>query len=338
MSRAWSNAGMLFLNRALEASSQDSTASSNASSAEAMLRHATVLSPQNWVAWRGLGFALATQGRENEAIGAWRMSGVMDQVTILAASLDLVRQGRDSSAVVLWKNAGNMSQLLRSPEERELNLEQYGDVRWWYEFATVMEPDLGDAWHYLGLVYVRTGQVEKSLAAYKRATESKVFRAIGRSSSYCSMGMVFGWSMSPQQLDLALQAFDTAIRLRDFSTDLEAARCHEGRGEVLLWQNANPGEYLIEFQQALELNPDFAYAHLMLGVAYFNRYQDVALAATEIHKAIELDPQDKWIYYHAGVIYQKAGRIDDSIVMFERALVIDPGLEKARQMLATLRD
>jgi len=306
LSHAWSNAGAVILGRTL-AIALDEDASRCAVQAETMFHQATAYDAENHSAWRGLGFALAAQGREDEALTVWRNTSDTDQMSTIAMTwgFSLVAQGRE------------------------------GQVWSWYERA--MEPGMGDAWYDLGLAYEKS-QPYQALEAYKRATEAEVFDRVGRSSSYYRMGIVYQRLVEPSQLGAALTAYETAIAVDDFTTGLEEAACHYARGEVLWWTHGDPDDYIAAFQRAIELNPDHVSAHVLLGVAHYTRYQDVAMAEAELRKAMALDPHYRWPYFYLGDIYQKSGRSEEAIAMYEQALAVDPFFEAARQRLYALEE
>jgi Tfp pilus assembly protein PilF len=76
----------------------------------------------------------------------------------------------------------------------------------------------------------------------------------------------------------------------------------------------------------------------MLGVAYYIRYKDVAMAEAEIRQGLELSPENEWAYLHLGDIYRQAGRTDEAAAMYERALEIAPKSEAARERLQALHE
>lgn len=278
-----------------------------ANRAELLLQKAIRYDPRNQSAWRGLGFALASQGHEEQAI-------------------------------VVWQSGSGMAKEFIQRGEQARRSGQYQESLEWYKRATSVNLELGDIWYGMGLTYEEMNQGEKALEMYTQAADSTVFTGIGRSSPYYRQGMIYQLQKKPPQLEAALVVYEVAIEIDDFSNDLEAANCHYQRGEILRWAGRNPDEYIAEYQRAIVLNPDFASAYIYLGVAYYIRYGDAVKAEVEIQKAIMLDPEHKWAYYHLGEIYRQEDRVDEAIIMYKRALGIDPDFEVALKQLQLLID
>lgn len=336
VSRVWSNVGLVVLSRALVLT-PDESASQTAAQAEDILRQAMAYDAGNRSARRGLGFAHAVQGREDEALNIWQSAGGIDQISALGWGFALMAQGRENEAVAVWR-AADMTQLFITLGERARTEWQYEEAQLWSERAVAVEPSLGDTWYDLGLVYEKLDQPGKALYAYERAAEAEFFDQVGRSSPYYRLGVVYQWLMEPSQLGAALTAYEAAIAVDDFTTDLEAANCHHALGEVLWWIHGNPDDYIAASQRAIELNPDQVSARVLLGVAYYIRYQDVAMAEAELRKALALDPHYRWPYFYLGDIYQKSGRSEEAIAMYEQALAVDPSFESAQQRLHALQE
>ena len=87
----------------------------------------------------------------------------------------------------------------------------------------------------------------------------------------------------------------------------------------------------------IALNPKHSVAHLLPGIATYERDEDAVAAEAEILKAVELAPQSKWVRYYLGDIYRKEGRTNEAAAMYEQALAIDPDFEAAQKRLAALK-
>jgi tetratricopeptide (TPR) repeat protein len=229
-----------------------------------------------------------------------------------------------------WAEAGVMAEDLANAGEGARKTERYGEALTWYEYAMRQDPDLGDPWYYLGLLYEDQEQWEDALAAYQRAIASGRLGQVHRSSPYYRLGTLFQWRLGEQRLDNALAAYEAAIDANHFRSDWEAAECHYRRGEILRWQEAELDDYISEFRQAIALNPQHGPAHLALGVSIYKRDQDGAAAEVEILKALDLAPQHRWAYYYLGEIYREEGHMDEAAAMYKQALEIDPAFKEAR--------
>ena len=98
-------------------------------------------------------------------------------------------------------------------------------------------------------------------------------------------------------------------------------------------------EAIDEFQQIVEIFPDFKELYSMLGNAYFrNNMTNQAMSAYK--RVTELDPQDVDAYENIGVIYANDGEYVKAITEWEKILEIDPhrldiekNVEKAKNIL-----
>ncbi|MCR4408480.1 MAG: tetratricopeptide repeat protein [Anaerolineae bacterium] len=273
-------------------------------------------------------------GPEWEMTGDWAGWGEPRLVDAEALPLTALRPAEQM--VRQWQAAGLTAQDFIARGEEERQAKQYQEALRWYERATWLEPGLGDGWYYIGLAYEGLEQWKEALGAYEQAIETGSFASVHRSSPPYRLGAIYQWRLEPRQTDAALAAYEAAIATNDFSADWEAADCHYKRGEILWWQGSNPDEYIAAYKRAIALNPQHASAHMLLGVAYYTRDKDVAMAETEIRRAIELSPQNKWAYYHLGEIYRQEGRMDEARAMYEQALEIDPQFEAAKGRLEAL--
>src|SRR6266404_3496304 len=93
------------------------------------------------------------------------------------------------------------------------------------------------------------------------------------------------------------------------------------------------------FEEALELDSDFALAHTGLGEAYWRKYEitrenvwvDRAIAASD--HALVLDPRQAQVHISLGIIYHGTGKIDRAIEEFERAIKLQPLSDDAHKWL-----
>ena len=82
-------------------------------------------------------------------------------------------------------------------------------------------------------------------------------------------------------------------------------------------------EAIVEFQRAVELDPDYTAAHLNLGYVY-ERSGRIEESITEYRKTIALEPTNFSACNNLGVLYDKKGLYDEAISSFEQALRVDP--------------
>jgi tetratricopeptide (TPR) repeat protein len=288
--------------------------------------------------WAGEELALAlavTPGPAADPSGDWAGWGEPQMVEARLPALEA--QDFSGRLVEAWRRAGLTAEAFIARGEEARQAERYDEALAWYERAARLEPGLGDPWYYVGLLREDQQQWMQALEAYERALAIGRFQQVGRSSPHYRTGVIYQWRLEPGQTDTALAAYEAAIEAGDFSADWEAADCHYKRGEVLRRQKADVDEYMAEFRQAVELNPRHTWAHILLGLAIYERDKDAVMAEAELQQALELAPQNKWAYYHLGEIYRQEGRTDKAAAMYEQALEIDPDLEAAQKRLSALR-
>jgi tetratricopeptide (TPR) repeat protein len=86
------------------------------------------------------------------------------------------------------------------------------------------------------------------------------------------------------------------------------------------------GQYeqaILEYNNALELNPQYVEAYVNRGNAYeaMGVHKD---AIRDYNRAIELDPNYSGAYMNKGVVYARMGQYDQAISNISRGIDIDP--------------
>jgi tetratricopeptide (TPR) repeat protein len=312
------------------------------------------VTPNEAHAHRLLGRAYLAQGNTEAAIEAlttyaglrpndpgshWDLALIYEQIWIgpavedaKAAQYESARQAAKVATIQEWEALGltTASDFIKIGEfARQGKL--YERAQEWYERAKRIEPELGDTWYHIGLLYEDQQLWRRAIEAYEQAIASNNLRQVHHSNPFYRMGLIYQWQLN--QADDALAAYKTAIELNDFDTDKEAAECHYKRGEILWWTGGDPDEYIAEYQQAIELNPKHASAHILLAVAYYIRYKDVTMAENEIQEAMRLEPHNPWAYLHLGDIYRQNGRETDACNTYRKVLQIAPDNRLAGEKL-----
>jgi tetratricopeptide (TPR) repeat protein len=139
---------------------------------------------------------------------------------------------------------------------------------------------------------------------------------------------------------LGLQAganADTKLQ-RDYYERLVAAYPRDERAHFLLagayFGQQNYSKAIAEYQEAVELAPDYAPAYNLLGYAHrANGEYDKAEKAFK--KYIALIPNDPNPYDSYAELLMKMGRFDESIAMYRKALATDPHFAPSRFGIAS---
>ena len=126
---------------------------------------------------------------------------------------------------------------------------------------------------------------------------------------------------SQERLAAANVLVEKALRKTSYSSRLQAA-LYSLRG----WSYFHLKEYhqaLVDFDRALELDPDFIDAHDGRGWAYF-KLHSYQRAIEHFDRMIELDPESPWTYHSRGWVYYWLKEYQRAIEDFDHALELDP--------------
>jgi len=192
------------------------------------------------------------------------------------------------------------------------------------EKALAIQPSDSTAQMNLALAFVQIGSPEKALPLFARvqAQARQQRRAL---PSYVVMAYVRSLVLT-HQMSRAITEMREAV-----AADPRNAELHDALGSLYAeqqeWKDAQR-----EFETAIELNPQFAIAHLHLGVAM--RAQGQANGLTEIVKASQLAPQNAVIALELGTALAADGHDDQAIPVFEHVLELQPDSTPASYQLA----
>jgi tetratricopeptide (TPR) repeat protein len=119
------------------------------------------------------------------------------------------------------------------------------------------------------------------------------------------------------KLDEAIVEFEQAIELDPDNADAHR-NLGTAYGEQGQWEKA-----VVPYEKAIELDPDFGEAYGDLVGAYFSLGKvPEAIAAGE--KAIELAPEYSTGYNNLGIVYGAQGKLDEAIALFKKAIQANP--------------
>jgi tetratricopeptide (TPR) repeat protein len=112
----------------------------------------------------------------------------------------------------------------------------------------------------------------------------------------------------------ALNAFDDAIR-----TDPDNADAYYNRGVLRLQQLSNPGGAIDDLNRAVEIRPEWAEAHLQLGVALLETGRENQ-AYDALKKSMELGSSSAGAAYRIGQLEQQDGNYREAIDAYTTAI------------------
>jgi tetratricopeptide (TPR) repeat protein len=105
--------------------------------------------------------------------------------------------------------------------------------------------------------------------------------------------------------------------------DNKLAEAHVSRG-LLFVEDLNLKEAEREYQRAIELNPNYAFAHYLFGFDVLTPLGDFDHAISEMNRAVELDPFSGIINANLGWCYLCARRYPEAVAQFRKAAELDP--------------
>jgi TolB-like protein/Tfp pilus assembly protein PilF len=128
------------------------------------------------------------------------------------------------------------------------------------------------------------------------------------------------WGLVPREEGYA-KAKETVLRALDINPNL--AEAHTVLGAVLFWDEWKWEEARKELQLAVELNPNFVTAH-----HYYSELLDILRqndeARQQINLAIKLDPFFQMVHSGSGRIYYNERRFTESLVEYRKVEELDP--------------
>ena len=89
------------------------------------------------------------------------------------------------------------------------------------------------------------------------------------------------------------------------------------------------------FSKAIELDPDFAIAHIRLGFVLLG-LGHVEESIASVRRAIELEPDCGMIYVVLAIVLYKNGQLDDAIAACRKATELSPDRAEAHRELGNM--
>ncbi len=254
----------------------------------AAYQQAVKLDPEYMLAYNSLGNIYGTLGRDKEASEAYqKVIELKPDYAWAYNNLGFIRarQGAYEAAVTLYRQALDRHQ---------------------------RDQDKAVSWNNLGSVYEALGDDPEALTAYRQATMLDPAYAW----PYYNLGLIY-----KRQADneAALTAFQQALDRLDAKRDADqAARALNELGG-LYWALDRPEAALDAYQQATELDPDFALPWNSMGDLY--RATDRwGKAETAYRQANQLDPDLAWPYHNLALVRAYQGHHEAAIPLYQEAL------------------
>jgi len=203
------------------------------------------------------------------------------------------------------------------------------------EFEAVLqfEPERVSALTNLGVAYYNVGRLDDAIAQYQKAL------AVGPDDSDIHSNMAAAY-VQKNDLAQALAEYQKAIQINP-----KLAQAHFGLAVVYLQQGQNDQalEELLKFQTYDDGTDQVAteWAHLYLGEIYRERGEPEK-ALVEYQKALQINPQLAPAHFGVGLVYAQLGQNDQAIKALEQFQQYDDGVnsamtDQAAQLLKELK-
>jgi superkiller protein 3 len=271
------------------------------------------------LSWNGLGNVYRIQGRDPQAIEAYRQ--VIELFPTYAwsyHSLGLIhnRLGQYESAIIFYQQALDRQAAARNRAVVWNDLgNTYGFIRRWndatdaYQQAIDLDSQYARPWFNLGNVYTGIGDYDEARRAYRRSIELETTYAW----SYNNLGLVCKQS---GEYKLAIGLYQQAVERH--TNNQHRAISWNNLGDVYHTQKQYE-EAIKAYQQAIELDPKYAYP--WNGLADIYRAQGRAEGVVEAYqKAIEFEPNFAQPYHNLGQIYKDKGAYRQAITYYRQAI------------------
>lgn len=121
--------------------------------------------------------------------------------------------------------------------------------------------------------------------------------------------------------------------VRSIQAASDSAAEYFARGVSLEDDPSSHQEAIAMYRKVLELDPNFAPAHINIGTLFYNT-QEYGLAEHHYRKAIECDPRYALAYFDLGNVLDETGRIPEAIQSYKTALQLAPTYADAHYNIA----
>jgi len=185
---------------------------------------------------------------------------------------------------------------------------------------------------------VRPGVIRESLQAMQKAV-SGMENPLLEAGTFSTRGRVAfrheGTAVEPMSGQFVMDFNRRAVvsaKVRTMRTAETAAEWF-AKGISLEEDPGSQLEAIEAYQQAIELDPGHAAAHINLGTLYYNR-QNYAQAEAHYRSAVEADSKYALAYFDLGNVLDETGRLQEAIRSYKQALLLAPTYADAHYNLA----
>jgi len=132
--------------------------------------------------------------------------------------------------------------------------------------------------------------------------------------------------LDQERTEEAIVQYREALRINP-----EYALAHNNLGAALVKQERTK-EAIVQYHEALRINPDYASAHNNLGAALVQQGRTKE-AFVQYHEALRINPDYADAHYNLGAALIRQGRTKEALAQYREALRINPAFAEARNNL-----
>jgi tetratricopeptide (TPR) repeat protein len=223
------------------------------------------------------------------------------------------------------------------------------DAKRAYQAAVNLDPTIGDAWLYQGVLQEEQGRVDSAISNYRTGIrndpenmnvrvaligllrkEGRQVEAIDEAKAalkvnanslavYNNMGLAY---LDNGDLALARFVYQKALEIGDEAKNNAYLQSNYG---WVLYQKGEKGPATYRLQKAVELDPELVPALIYLSKLYMEdrNYSDTI---DLLERAAKKAPENHGVQMNLGIAYRGVGRFDDAKVAYGKAIEIDPNI------------
>lgn len=228
-------------------------------------------------------------------------------------------------------NAPTVEDFLRLARE-DLNKSSLTSAEKALEQAILLNNQVAEAFHLLGLVYTKKGKFKKAILAFEKALALDPFHtdaAIALSSLYNDTGRYKDaaniFLKTKKRLDKTLPGYDPKINQTLAEKHLELGK------EYLKYERFAEGYH--EFSKAAKLDPEILLYSILMAKC-LAKTGDKEGAVQLLQKAIEKDSKNVEARIQLGVLYHSQQKLREAYREWQEALALDPDNKSAQMYLS----
>lgn len=240
--------------------------------------------------------------------------------------------GNIDEAMAVWQDA-NLKAFAINTGLQELKRTSDEDAVIWAEELQNLISVPAD-WEQLAISFETRGDYISAINAYQIALEQADFsefpdHEVSKSEIYYRIAHIYEDQFSDNSN--AIEAYFLAVNENDFQNTWHNVESNQKLAIYLIDQEP---EKAVNFAyQAVDLMPNRALSHSILGLALYSANSDFALAEQEIQRAIELDRENVWPWMHLGEMYLRANEYELALSAYSEAAKLDPEFHEAAEMV-----